>query len=401
MSKPQVASEPTLEEILASIRKMISDDKPGPNPMPDQMGRTPFGGDTRASSLSELEVRGGTEPAAPARKSSPNFNSLSDALKVATALSEQRRSLQQEVADAIDKGPRSNLDALAKVSADRVGAARALSDGRGGASDPVLSGPSARRSEPGVTSPGEGKRDLMSFDFGAVVPQRPETQADTSSGETKSAGASSSGGSAPAGEAQGPKAESKTEQGGEPRVLHLRTGLNAAGAHGAGFNVAPFPRPARETAKSSEPEAPATPERSSSEPAKESPAASLEPGAPLTVSAKEVTDSINAQSEALLDAVVELVQQEPGALSVFTSGASFIGGVSGKKESVETLPAIAEVSEATAVPVAPGKLDRTAAELLRPMMRQWLAENMERILEEALRSELNEKTQSGKEPGKT
>ena len=43
MSKPQLASEPSMEDILASIRKMISDDRPGPSPMPDQMGRTPFG----------------------------------------------------------------------------------------------------------------------------------------------------------------------------------------------------------------------------------------------------------------------------------------------------------------------------------------------------------------------
>ena len=42
MSKPQAAAEPSMEEILASIRKMISDDRPGPSPMPDQMGRTPF-----------------------------------------------------------------------------------------------------------------------------------------------------------------------------------------------------------------------------------------------------------------------------------------------------------------------------------------------------------------------
>ena len=38
-------------------------------------------------------------------------------------------------------------------------------------------------------------------------------------------------------------------------------------------------------------------------------------------------------------------------------------------------------------------MDRAAAELLRPMLRQWLAENMPRIVEDALRSELTEQTQ--------
>ncbi len=49
MSKPQLASEPSMEEILSSIRKMISDDRPGPSPMPDQMGRMPFGEPARES----------------------------------------------------------------------------------------------------------------------------------------------------------------------------------------------------------------------------------------------------------------------------------------------------------------------------------------------------------------
>jgi cell pole-organizing protein PopZ len=46
-------------------------------------------------------------------------------------------------------------------------------------------------------------------------------------------------------------------------------------------------------------------------------------------------------------------------------------------------------------------MDRAAAELLRPMLRQWLADNMPRIVEDALRSELTEQTQvDGKGPGK-
>jgi len=43
------------------------------------------------------------------------------------------------------------------------------------------------------------------------------------------------------------------------------------------------------------------------------------------------------------------------------------------------------------------ELDGAAAELLRPMLRQWLADNMPRIVEAALRSEL---TRGSKGPGK-
>ena len=37
----------------------------------------------------------------------------------------------------------------------------------------------------------------------------------------------------------------------------------------------------------------------------------------------------------------------------------------------------------------PRKLDTAAAELLRPMLRQWLSDNMPRIVEDALRGELD------------
>ncbi|MDH4982255.1 DUF2497 domain-containing protein [Hyphomicrobium sp. D-2] len=115
------------------------------------------------------------------------------------------------------------------------------------------------------------------------------------------------------------------------------------------------------------------------------------PASPTIVQAASVVpdalgDAAQAKADALLDAVVDLVQQQPGALSVLTSGASFIGGVDGPKPG---LPALSEPHLLASSP-APQKLDRAAAELLRPMLRQWLAENMPRIVEEALRSELNE-----------
>jgi cell pole-organizing protein PopZ len=109
-------------------------------------------------------------------------------------------------------------------------------------------------------------------------------------------------------------------------------------------------------------------------------------------------------SEALVDAMIELVRREPSSLSVFTSGAAFIGGVSEKGVGVEksvaahkkgqsTVPAPQASQADDSVP----ELDGAAAELLRPMLRQWLAENMPRIVEAALRSEL---TSGGKGPGK-
>lgn len=124
--------------------------------------------------------------------------------------------------------------------------------------------------------------------------------------------------------------------------------------------------------------------------------ASASPSIAHAASAVSVADALGdaaqAKADALLDAVVDLVQQQPGALSVLTSGASFIGGVDGPKPG---LPALSEAHLLASSP-APQKLDRAAAELLRPMLRQWLAENMPRIVEEALRSELNEQLSSSR-----
>jgi cell pole-organizing protein PopZ len=111
-----------------------------------------------------------------------------------------------------------------------------------------------------------------------------------------------------------------------------------------------------------------------------------------------------APSEALVDAMVEMVTKEPSSLSVFTSGMAFIKGVSEKGVGVEKSIAAHKKGQSTLPPAEAAaaddggpELDGAAAELLRPMLRQWLAENMPRIVEAALRSEI---TKGGKGPGK-
>jgi hypothetical protein len=99
--------------------------------------------------------------------------------------------------------------------------------------------------------------------------------------------------------------------------------------------------------------------------------------------------------------MVELVTKEPSSLSVFTSGAAFMKGVSDKGIGVEKSVAAHKKGESTRPAPAEDdgapELDGAAAELLRPMLRQWLSDNMPRIVEAALRSEL---TRGGKGPGK-
>jgi cell pole-organizing protein PopZ len=110
-------------------------------------------------------------------------------------------------------------------------------------------------------------------------------------------------------------------------------------------------------------------------------------------------------SEVLLDAVVDMVKNDPSSLSVFTSGASFVSGVTGGEKKSETsaftsgaafvhgVSGSGKKPDNSAAP--PRKVDTAASELIRPMLRQWLSENMPRIVEEALRSELDSSETTG------
>ncbi|MFA5900307.1 MAG: DUF2497 domain-containing protein [Hyphomicrobium sp.] len=435
MSKPQMAAEPSMEEILSSIRKMISDDKPGPSPMPDQMNRTPFGESVRSAHAAESNGRTNGEGllraegngAAPA----PNFNSLADALKVATALSDQRRATPLEVASALEKTPRSNLDALTELSAVRgealrapaeVTARAAFSEANGAAALPNIA---EHRVDP-TPQVGEGKRELLSFDFGSLVPQREERDEKRPVAETKAPIVVPEKIVVPEREAEATPGNQEAQPAPQARVVHLRNGLNGSANNGVAVNIAPFPRPTQDAPKGAEPEREAVvPATSALETANEPVAPEALPSfkseprseerkpaafemAPKVEAAAPVPkgDQLGAHGEALLDAVVDLVQRQPSAISVFASGASFIGGIGGKKAEHETNPAASAVVEAveaasTAETASPPKIDRAAAELLRPMLRQWLADNMGRILEDALRSELSDQTQGEKEPGKS
>jgi cell pole-organizing protein PopZ len=233
--------------------------------------------------------------------------------------------LQQEIADVLEKGPASRADLASFEPARR--------DAR-----PSNAAPSG----PHFPSLSQRAADLAAgaSEFGTLVPQResaPRTEPTARAGEA-----------APASET--------------PTVVALPSRPLSSST------VAPFTRPTRETAKSPEPVAPAE-----------------EPKVTAAQDAGTPAASHNAAQEALLDAVVDMVQKQPESLSVFTSGASFISGVVGKVQAAEVSKA---VDAATGAPGAAPKMDKAAAELLRPMLRQWLSDNMPRIVEEALRSEL-------------
>src|SRR5262249_26871528 len=106
IAKPQFAPEPSMEDILASIRKMISDDR-SPR-QPDPSARNSLPGPSSAA----------REP--DASRGASSYGSLSEAIKAAAQPSDQRRSLEERISDLLDKG--TLIDPLASFSGRAVAA---------------------------------------------------------------------------------------------------------------------------------------------------------------------------------------------------------------------------------------------------------------------------------------
>ena len=390
MTKPHFASEPSMEDILAGIRKMVSDERSPSRPRPDPMARTPF-----AEASSPAPERAG-----------PSYGSLSEAIKAAAQPGDQRRTLEERITDLLEKAGTGPADPLA-APANRAA--------------PAPAAPSRPAAAPGEPSPSQSASSNAAgpaLPFGTRAPQAPAavpaaSPAKPAAPEAKaepqrviampsrypSTPAAITPAPATNGQLNGQGLNSQSLNGTSPASFGSRVGAN-------GVQPARTTPPVEEPTPAKEPvvtrtETPAeewqrvAPKAADPAPADVVKAAISEP-APLTSAA--------APSEALVDAMIELVRNEPASLSVFTSGAAFMKGVSEKGIGVEksvaahkrgesTVPAAAASQADDGVPV----LDGAAAELLRPMLRQWLAENMPRIVEAALRSEL---TSGGKGPGK-
>jgi cell pole-organizing protein PopZ len=512
MTKPQTA-EPSMEDILASIRKMISEERLGPRPIPDQIARSNYSnGSAARTAKPDPQPKQRAEPQQPTRapaspdRGTPEFSSLSDALKAASGpAADQRRSLDEKIADMLDKDPATEApaDPLARFAANRSAAAPTIPQAR--TASPSKSAPT-QFPRPGADPLNGRKADdnpILKNGAAPAQPVSPQPHVGLNGSVGKPAG--SNGGTvvplsgepaardqnraSPASDnrsAGAPKTPSDAQ-----RVIAMPTrqptafghagttpassGLNGKGMNGGKVSsigprldvnngsapvrsssllgdvdrvsdkiadelmekvvgrltpkqpakpVAPEPTkaeagqaPTTPGAERPEPSAPAagapeteekpvfvkatealsdpdaqTPEPKTAAEASEPAAApgdrptDLTPAQLLHAVAKESVAGQTTPSEALIDAVVDMVHKEPDSLSVFTSGSAFIHGVNEHDEPHHAVPAAGG---------APAKgLDRSAAELLRPMLRQWLADNMPRIVEEALRSELMSSTGS-------
>ncbi len=415
MTRPQFAGEPSMEDILTSIRKMISEEPAGPRPIPDQIGRTVFSfsvpeaqqvaNEPQQGSLEDNITRLLNERSGPAQAPVQNSRPLA-------AFSRGRDP--QPAAHAPGHG--SDFDKPASQANDatvpfghRAAEGRPFSTDKTGSTDPSLD-----RSELSVGAAGPFGPGAVGLKSDVRSALTPKDAIGTKPGVAKASSLVANlekARASVASEARGKKVEEPLVADAPAPEAVAAALLDKSGAQLSNRDVRPpaangatisilGSQPVQSEAFRVDDSVRGTPEDASKHAAKR--AGDIAAGALdssilgdavlRSLRSSETNGSVRAAakpgaasppSEVLLDAVVDMVKNDPSSLSVFTSGAAFVHGVSssGKKPDNSAAP--------------PRKLDTAASELIRPMLRQWLSENMPRIVEEALRSELDSSETTG------
>ncbi len=431
MTRPQFAGEPSMEDILTSIRKMISEEPAGPRPIPDQIGRTVFSfsvpeaqqvaKEPQQGSLEDNIARLLNERSGPAQAPVQNSRPLATFSRVQDL---------QPAADAPGRG--SDFDKPASQANDatvpfghRAAEGRPFSTDKTGSTDPSLD-----RTEPSVGAAGafgSGESGLKSDVRSALTPKDTiGTKPGVAKVSSLVANLEKARASA-ASEARGKKVEDPLVADAPAPEAVAAALLDKSGAQLSNGDVRPpaangatisilGPQPVQSEAFRADASVRGTPRDASKHSVER--AGALDSGmlgdavlrslrnseTNASVRAAAKPGAASPPSEVLLDAVVDMVKNDPSSLSVFTSGAAFVHGVtSGEKSAPSAFTSGASfvhgVSSSGKKPgnsaAPPRKLDTAASELIRPMLRQWLSENMPRIVEEALRSELDSSETTG------
>ena len=418
MTKPLSAGEPSMEDILTSIRKMISEESAGPRPVPDQIGRTVFSFSVpEAQQLANGSQQGGLEDNITRLLNERPWSTqgpLPNSKPLATfsgGREPQPAAHAPGRASAFDKAASQANDATVPFG-HRAAEGRPVSTDKTGSTNPSLdrNEPSVGAAEPFGSGTVGPKSDVRS----ALTPK------DTMGTKPAAAKVSSLVANLEKARASAPSPEAVAA------ALLDKSGARLSNvdspppaANGATISLLGS-QPVQSEAFRADDSGRGTPKEASKHAVKragDTAAAALDSGilgdavlrslrssetnASVRAAAKQ--GSASPPSEGLLDAVVDLVKNDPSSLSVFTSGSDFVHGVtSGEKSETSAFTSGAAFVHGVSSGKKPGnsaapprKLDTAASELIRPMLRQWLSENMPRIVEEALRSELDSSETTG------
>lgn len=402
MSKPQFAGEPNMEDILASIRKMISEEPAGPRPVPDQLGRTAFTASApeaqrpangpQQSDVEDNITRLLNERPGPTQGQGQNSRPLA---AFSGGRDTQPAARVPGRASAFDKPASQANDATLPFGR------RLAETGLNSLDRTVTTEPSVGPDEPldagTIGSKGDGRSALEAKDTGPAKPAPAKVSSLVANLEKARADTAS--------QARGNKVEeppATVPEAPAPEAVAAalldKSGTRLTNADSRppaanGATISPFGSGSAQSEVSRADSSMTGRSKEASADRTGAAAGSGNLGAAALRALRSSEANASARtgakpgagsppSEALLDAVVDMVKKEPSSLSVFTSGSAFIHGVAdGEKPGKEAAP--------------PRKLDTAASELLRPMLRQWLSENMPRIVEEALRSELDSSQSAG------
>jgi cell pole-organizing protein PopZ len=394
MSRPEKAIEPSMEEILASIRKIIAEEPIGSRsgaPLdPAALGVKERLADAlyaRAGAAKEQARQSGLDE---------QFSELADeqSHRGGAAVQEARRE------GSTSPGPESELRQRSSwlFSRSRIAAASTSPSGeapssgaaatepfdvlqpggraQSGATNAVGQGPRAVQSVHGPESPARPRRTPGSADLGSVVPGRTEAPHPSDYANGSAAGT---------GEPE-PAPERKRPTQGDRGVGTLTT---PAARVTSSTDVGG--RTARET------------DRAAAEVS--TPAASSQTEPPAATCTPEAALAAKGDPHATISTEAEVKPQVPvgacgpvaaagSALDVLAHGLAVQSDLSRVRVLNQPVPL---PPEGAAITTSSGArtLEDAVADLLRPMLRQWLDSNMPGIIEKALRSELS----AGGRPG--
>ncbi len=410
MNNADNSAESDMEEILANIRRIFSEDSEGHQTelgAAAEAGTDPFARTTSPDQLSDAGAGTWQEPNA-----QPDLNAAPDAGNGVAG---------DDVVELTGTMVAQENSARADEQGHDVGTAAAGHDGQGdgllteqATNNPPLHRPDNNglmQDQPSFVvggENGEGENSSAFYDQSAAVPRR------TDAGPQPYLGVPvvhahvphPNGGGHVAGEQFGrggePAARPNPDEGYWPQNINEAesTPSDAAGAADVGSTIDPWPAPQESARSEEEPvHEPVSQEPASNEAANEegsrfgdaqaahddsvSHVAEIEPGGP-----QDVQDSVSAVSE------VESGEPQDVQESVTISEAVGLA-LNGNG----TLAAeVAEPTTDTAVGGASERsLEDTVAGLLKPLLREWLDANMPRIIEKAIKSDGSEPNGSGSE----
>ncbi len=379
MSRPEKAPEPSMEEILASIRKIIAEEPIGSRPAPMPMPPAPEAG---ATSSSQFHADDRIEPAAlpfPGRGGSeaPSYSvedAFADLIEDAPSKIDQPSPTARSEAPRNEAGVQSSGSAPTNAEDDRpawlFNRTNAVPAPQGGGAAPLpLTGGTAlsaleilrQNARPDLAGPDSPKPDQPAAarpvaETRPADPRLPTPSATPSQGEIES-----------------------------PRPAPSRAALpdlDVSRVLGAGREPGSADTARAEAPRTVEAPKPAAP--AAVEPAQRKPISALDTlaqglagGSGLAAAKPEPVLKVEPKVE---------IKPEPKRDPAPVAKAEPVAPVAKPAPAAE--PAPAPATSAGVSPQMARTLEDTVADLLRPMLRDWLDTNMPRIVEKALRVEL-------------